>query len=68
MLRQEGLNLANESIETYKARAMDKLAFHSRIELVGKGLLAGNMRLNSLETKLGARRKTASEKQRNRIL
>ena len=40
------LQISVKSIETYKARAMDKLGFHSRVELVGyaveKGWLAGN--------------------------
>ena len=39
------LQISVKSIETYKARAMDKLGFHSRVELVGyaveKGWLAG---------------------------
>ena len=29
------LNISVKSIETYKARAMDKLGFRSRVELVG---------------------------------
>ncbi len=40
------LQLSVKSIETYKARAKDKLGFHSRVELVGyaveKGWLAGS--------------------------
>ncbi len=40
------LQISVKSIETYKARAMDKLGFHSRVELVGyaveKGWLAGS--------------------------
>jgi DNA-binding NarL/FixJ family response regulator len=40
------LQLSAKSIETYKARAKDKLGFHSRVELVGyaveRGWLAGN--------------------------
>jgi DNA-binding NarL/FixJ family response regulator len=39
------LNISVKSIETYKARAMDKLGFRSRVELVGyavdKGWLTG---------------------------
>jgi DNA-binding NarL/FixJ family response regulator len=39
------LQLSSKSIETYKARAKDKLGFHSRVELMGyaveKGWLAG---------------------------
>jgi DNA-binding NarL/FixJ family response regulator len=40
------LQISVKSIETYKARAMDKLGFHSRVELVGyaveRGWLAGS--------------------------
>ncbi len=40
------LRLSAKSIETYKARAKDKLGFHSRVELMGyaleKGWLAGS--------------------------
>ena len=40
------LQISVKSIETYKARAMDKLGFHSRVELVGyaveKGWLTGS--------------------------
>jgi DNA-binding NarL/FixJ family response regulator len=35
------LRLGVKSIETYKARAMDKLGFHSRVELVGYALGQG---------------------------
>jgi DNA-binding CsgD family transcriptional regulator len=39
------LQISVKNIETYKARAMDKLGFHSRVGLVGyaveKGRLAG---------------------------
>ncbi len=40
------LQLSVKSIETYKARAKDKLGFHSRVDLVGyaveKGWLAAS--------------------------
>ena len=32
------LRVGVKSVETYKARAMDKLGFHSRVELVGYAL------------------------------
>ena len=35
------LNLGVKSVETYKARAMEKLGFHSRVELVGYALQRG---------------------------
>jgi DNA-binding NarL/FixJ family response regulator len=35
------LHLGVKSVETYKARAMDKLGFHSRVELVGYALGRG---------------------------
>ena len=35
------LQVGVKSVETYKARAMDKLGFHSRVELVGYALGKG---------------------------
>jgi len=35
------LNLSVKSVETYKARGMDKLGFHSRVQLVGYAVAEG---------------------------
>jgi DNA-binding CsgD family transcriptional regulator len=57
-------NILQISVKALRPQATDKLVSQQR------GYAAGsrNMRLNSVETKLGARSKTASEKRRNRIL
>lgn len=35
------LNLSVKSVETYEARGMDKLGFHSRVQLVGHAVAEG---------------------------
>ncbi len=42
------LNIGVKSIETYKSRAMDKLGFHSRVELVGYALAKGWLAMSKL--------------------